>query len=60
VFHIVRGKVAVTIHDDKSVMESGDMFFVPVGEWLSLFVILCCSLPVIPCCTVIRRTVMSL
>jgi len=54
VFHVVRGKVAVTIHDSKSVIESGDMFFVPVGEWSSLFVILRCSLPVI------QRTVMSL
>ncbi|XP_071799435.1 uncharacterized protein [Asterias amurensis] len=32
VFYITRGKVAVTIHHTTSIMQNGDMFFVPQGN----------------------------
>lgn len=36
VFTIVRGKLAVTIHRTKCILESGDMFFVPVDNAYSI------------------------
>jgi len=39
VFTVVRGKLAVTIHRTKCLLESGDMFFVPVGQSSHLVVI---------------------
>ena len=33
VFTVIRGKLAVTIHRTKFIVESGDVFFVPVGQY---------------------------
>ena len=32
VFYISRGKVSVTIHHTTSILQNGDMFFVPQGQ----------------------------
>jgi len=37
---VIRGKLAVTIHRTKCLLESGEMFFVPVGQSLQLLVLL--------------------
>jgi len=53
VFTVVRGKLAVTIHRTKCLLESGDMFFVPVGQSSHLVVVIVfseCSTFFVICC----------
>ena len=33
VFIVKQGKVMVTIHKTKSILQTDDTFFVPAGEW---------------------------
>ncbi|XP_022105447.1 centromere protein C-like [Acanthaster planci] len=36
VFYITRGKVSVTIHHTTSILQTGDMFFVPQGNMYNI------------------------